>query len=76
MSQERVFGIAIISYTLYLVASKNLYETRHFFRFIFGWLPFNWSFELSYLFTDDTILLIVCFAVPFVLFSGFFRIRL
>lgn len=73
---DRVFGIAILSYTLYLVASKNIYETRHFFRFIFDWLPFDLSFELSYFLSSQIVLPIICFVVPFILFSGFFRIRL
>jgi hypothetical protein len=76
MSQERVFGITILSYTLYLYSSKNLSEVRQLVRYLFGWLPFNWSFELSYFLAGQIVLPIICFVVPFILFSGFFRIRL
>jgi len=76
MSQERVFGIAIFSYSLYLYSSKNLLEVRQLVRYLFGWLPFNWSFELSYFLSGQIVLPIICFVVPFILFSGLFRIRL
>lgn len=72
---DRVFGIAILSYTLYLYSSKNLSEARHFFRYVFGWLPFDLGFELSYFLTGQIVLPIICFVVPFLLFSGI-RFRL
>lgn len=76
MSQERIFGIAIVSYSFYLYGSKNLSEVRQLVRYIFGWLPFDWSFGLSYFLSGQIVLPIICFVVPFILFSGFFRIRL
>jgi hypothetical protein len=76
MSSERVFGIAIVGYSLYLYGSKNLSEVRHLVRFIFGWLPFGWPTDLAFFFTDDTVLFSVCLIVPFILFSGFFRFKL
>ena len=72
MSQERIFFIAIMSYSLYLYGSKNLLEVRQLVRSVFGWLPFDWSFELSYFLSGKIVLPVICFFVPFILFS---RIR-
>lgn len=76
MSQERVFGIAIAGYSLYLVAADNLYQVRQIIRQFTFWLPHELSMNLSYILTDNTILLIFCMGLPFILFSGLFRIRL
>jgi hypothetical protein len=77
MSHDRVFVIAIIGYSLYLYGSKNLLEVRHLVRYLFGWLPFGWTSDLAYFFTDDTVLFVVSLALPIILFSGIsFRIKL
>ena len=76
MSSERLFGIAIVGYTIYLIAMDNIYSVKHFIRSVFFFLPFGWSFDVSRAITNDTFLLIFCIAIPFLLFSGLFRIRL
>jgi hypothetical protein len=76
MYSERVFGIAIVGYTTYLIAIDNLYAVQSFIRSLFFFLPFGWPFDISRALTNDTFLLVFCLAVPFLLFSGFFRIKL
>lgn len=76
MSSERVFGIAIVGYTTYLIAINNLYVVQKFIRSVFFFLPFGWPFDIARALTNDTFLLIFCLGIPFILFSGFFRIKL
>jgi hypothetical protein len=76
MYSERVFAIAIVGYTMYLIAVDNLHAVQKFIRSVFFFLPFGWPFDIARFFTGDIVLLVISLTIPFILFSGFFRFRL
>jgi hypothetical protein len=71
MSQERTFLIGIIGFVLYLFMRKNKNDVYDFILDM-PLFPRKWLHDLALFVIDDTTMIIVCVAIPFVLF---FRIR-